>query len=158
MWNQTDQVAKTVACLRERFDSALPIFVLIDPLLGEPATPTRIDSGTLDAIAARGVIWNRLIAPIRLCGSIALPIHQHPYLVALEGHQDPLLEFTVDLALNERSQAMAYGLGGSGGGPHRIGGWLQSDLSVSQLAELVAAMCDLRPTVPTAPRYLRIAD
>lgn len=142
--------------LSAAMDIALPIFVLVDPMLGEPLTFAT--SAADHTTAARAAVWQRDITPVPLDASVSLPAHQHPYLVALSGPDDPLLEETVELAQCERTEAQINGLDGHGGGPHRIGGWLQTSMHVEQLAIQLSSMFRVNTSAFTSARYMRQVD
>ncbi|GJJ02304.1 hypothetical protein RugamoR64_28420 [Duganella rhizosphaerae] len=103
-------------------------------------------------------LWEREIVPVVLPKAIALPSHQHPYLVQLRGPDDPLLELSLDLAEGERTASQSGGLDGEGRAAHRIGGWLQSSMQPEALADIVATMCLLKTDAYTKAAYLRLAD
>jgi len=147
--------------LRVMVDQTIPLYVLIDPLIGDPPTPIAISGDSVDGgdlASLRPARWGRNIETVHLHKSIALPADLHPYLVALHGIDDPLLDYTAAQAVGEHANAIADGLEGSGGAAHRIGGWLQSSQPPCQLAACIAAMCRLNTEAITAHRYLRIID
>lgn len=145
-------VTKLRACLI----SDTPILVLIDPMLGEPL-PSNAADGT-DMQAAREAMWQRPVQPIPLSERTPLPPQQHPYLVELEGMTDPLLEATLEIAHDERLQAQTDGLDGEGAAAHRIGGWLQSTMHLTELAEQLSTMLQVNTEAPTKATYLRLVD
>lgn len=130
--------------LRQGIDPLTPLFVLIDPMAGEPLPGRQL--------------WEREIVPVILAQAIALPPHQHPYLVQLRGSNDPLLELSLDLAESERAASQSGGLDGEGRAAHRIGGWLQSSMQTEALGGIVASMCRLNTDAHTKAAYLRLAD
>lgn len=142
--------------LSAAMDVALPIFVLVDPMLGEPMH--RVAEAGEGTKASREAGWQRNITSVRLDPSITLPSHQHPYLVALNGPDDPLLQETLELAQDERIDAQKNGLDGDGGGAHRIAGWLQTSLHVEQLAEQLSSMFRVNTARFTKARYMRQID
>jgi hypothetical protein len=131
------------------FDSAYPIFVLIDPMLGEPLPEADVN---------RAAGWNRDVIQIKLHPSVTLPLHQHPYLLALKGSNDPLLEVTLAMAHEERTLRLERGLDGDGGSPHHVAGWLQSSMHADQLAAHLAAMLRVKTDAYTKATYLRLVD
>ena len=133
--------------LTAALDPVVPIYVLIDPMLGEPvpAEDSRDE-------------WARDIAPVNLHASVALQPQLHPYLIALEGIDDPLLETTLAIAHGERTALLDAGLGGHGGAAHRICGWLQSSMHADQLAEQLATMFRVNTEARTTATYLRLLD
>lgn len=144
--------------LRKGFDPLTPIFVLVDPMVGEPLPGLGLPDASADATAVREEGWGRAIVPVELSKTVALPPHQHPYLVALHGIDDPLIDLTFDIAEEERLASQAGGLGGDGRAAHRIGGWLQSSMQHEELAALVSAMCRVNTDARTNATYLRLAD
>lgn len=146
--------------LQRSLDRGLPVWLLVDPLLGEPVPvqspgeggePSSIDD-------ARSQAWGRDVQRIPLHDSIDLPAHLQPYLVALHGPSDTWLEQTWQLALAECAATRADGLAGTGRGALRIGGWLQSEHDARALARSLADSMRLRVQVATPARYLRLAD
>lgn len=139
--------------------SCIPTFALVDPLLGEPIPLQRSDARDIAALTkARERTWLRPVYCIELASSIDLPLHQHPYLVEMQGPDDPKLAETVEMAADELSQSQSEGLRASGGAPHRIGGWLQSSLAAPELTKSLSAMMRVNTQAITAARYQRLAD
>jgi hypothetical protein len=143
-------------------DVTVPSLVLIDPLLGEPL-PLSIgqEPDLYNAVAlthARNKAWARETVPVVLPKTIALPLHQHPYLVALHNPTDVWVEQTLEMAFEETAQAQQDGLAGTGLAAHRIGGWLQSSLNAEVLAEQLARMMCVNTEAFTQARYQRLAD
>lgn len=130
--------------LRQGIDPLTPLFVLIDPMAGEPLPGQQL--------------WEREIVPVVLAKTIELPPHQHPYLVQLRGPDDPLLDVSLQLAEAERAASQSGGLDGEGRAAHRIGGWLQSSMQTEALAHIIANMCLLKTDAYTKAAYLRLAD
>lgn len=147
-----------LAQLRASIDPVTPLFALVDPMVGEPLPG--IGSTTLgsDGTDQRAQGWERDIVPVPLSKSIALPAHQHPYLIQLHGPDDPLLEVTLAIADDERLAAQSGGLDGTGRSAHRIGGWLQSSMRWPELGTLIAEMCRVNTEALTKATYLRLAD
>lgn len=133
-----------------------PILILVDPMLGEPLRFDTPDGA--DIQAARAAMWERPVMPITLSPRVKLPPHQHPYLVELEGISDPLLEATLEIAQDERLHTQADGLDGEGAAAHRIGGWLQSSLHLSELAEHLSGMLQVNTEARANATYLRLVD
>ncbi|CAN7628822.1 DUF4123 domain-containing protein [Pseudoduganella sp. LjRoot289] len=144
--------------LRAGVDALTPLFVLVDPMVGEPLPGMGTSDAGADARALREQAWGREIVPIVLARTIALPAHQHPYLVRLHGPDDPLLELTLDIADGERLAAQSRGLDGEGRAAHRIGGWMQSSMHFEELAAILSAMCRVNTDAHTKATYLRLAD
>ena len=144
--------------LRNSFDPAMPIFLLIDPMLGEPLPGMVLEPDSASAKIIREAGWQRAIHPIELTARVQLPAYRHPYLVALEGMNDPLIELTLELAHTERAIAQANGLDGEGSAAHRISGWLQSSMHVEQLAEHLSLVFRVNTSALTKATYLRLVD
>lgn len=144
--------------LRAGVDALTPLFVLIDPMVGEPLPGIDASGAGADPRALRAQAWEREIVPIVLAKNIALPAHQHPYLVQLKGADDPLLELTLDIADSERLAAQARGLDGEGRAAHRIGGWLQSSMHFEELGGIVSAMSRVNTDARTTATYMRLVD
>jgi hypothetical protein len=143
-------------------DLAVPSFVLIDPLLGEPV-PVDVPNGALlhnmsALTSARNAAWQRDTFTVLLPKSITLPIHQHPYLVALHNPADLWIEQTLELAIEEAARAQRDGLAGTGSAAYRVGGWLQSCLVPEVLAEQLARMMRVNTGAFTNACYQRLAD
>ena len=98
--------------LRAMFDGEKPVYVLIDPLGGEPIGigGDRQDGSAVQA--ARTIGWDRPVTPVTLHISVPLPAYQHPYLIALSSKDDNLLATTLGLAEAEHTAAAAGGLDG----------------------------------------------
>jgi hypothetical protein len=142
--------------LRANFNAATPIFVLIDPLLGEPLPDINAAQGARSD--ARSAGWHRAVYPVKLSPRTDLPEDLHPYLVELSGVDDPVLDLTLTLAQRESSAAAADGLDGDGSAAHRIGGWLQSSMHGDQLAAQLSSMFRLNTEARTDKTYLRLPD
>ncbi len=147
------------AKLSALFCSGNPVYILIDPLLGEPVCLDQLGApwSRADLQAAREAAWSRDIHVINLDHSIELPLHLHPYLVQLRDADEWLLD-TLTLAQQERLTSQAQGLAGTGIAAHRIGGWLQSPLAGGELARRLSVHFTLDPQPHTQARYLRLAD
>ncbi len=148
-----------VSSLAASFEAGFPVFVLVDPMLGEPIAVDAQRPGDLPSLnRARESAWSRPIHVVTLASSIELPSHLHPYLVELQGPSDAWLSETLRTALQERDLAHAGGLAGTGTAPHRIGGWLQSSLEVCELTRSLGQMMKVNTQAFTPARYQRLAD
>lgn len=148
----------TAADLVAILDPANSIYLLIDPLLGEPLP---VDDGLASASAlqaAREAAWMRPVTPVPLDSKIALSASMHPYLVALDGPEDMWLGVSLELAQGERETAQSDGVAGLGTSAHAIGGWLQCGQPTPKLAQQLAQWARVHPLLPTQARYQRIAD
>ena len=137
-------------------DPPTALYVLVDPLCGEPVLG--IDSSNQDLTAQREQVWERQVIPVPLARTIALPPRLHPYLLKLQGLEDPLLALTMGLAQEERLAAQLDGFDGAGGAAHAIGGWLQTGMGVNDVGEALSTMCRVNTDAPTRATYLRLAD
>jgi hypothetical protein len=144
--------------LRAGIDAATPLFVLIDPMVGEPVDGIGTPPPDADPASLRAESWGRNVLTIELPKSISLPLTQYPYLIQLNGADDPLLELTFELAMEEQIAARSGGLDGSGRAAHRIGGWLQSSMRWHDLSKLLASMCTVNTEAITNASYLRLGD
>lgn len=154
------EASSLVSELASLLDIGAPCFVLVDPMLGEPL-PTAYEPGSAGQsalVAAREQAWMRPVQQIGLAKGISLPLHLHPYLVALNGSSDPLLADTVEMALEELNQSQANGVAGTGSSPHRIGGWLLSSQTPDELAQTLSALMQVNTEANTTARYQRLAD
>lgn len=136
-----------------------PIYVLIDPLLGD-AFPTPGEGLLIEAIQAlRNEQWGRSTYAVALPDGVDLRPEQAPYLVELEGLDDPWFEQTIEMAHEECELTWAGGVGGRGTGARKIGGWLQSSLHGHQVATQLGQWMRLKTaSVHTTAKYLRLAD
>jgi hypothetical protein len=151
-------VQSKLAQLRASIDPVTPLFALVDPMVGEPLPGIGATAVGSDGTDQRAQGWGRDVVPVPLPKSIALPAHQHPYLIQLHGPDDPLLEVTFAIADEERLTAQCGGLDGTGRSAHRIGGWLQSSMRWPELGMLIAEMCRVNTEAVTKATYLRLAD
>jgi hypothetical protein len=145
------------ASLRATLDPVTPVFALIDPMLGEPLRLEGAPTGPA-LQAAREAAWQREITPIVLAATVPLAPDQHPYLVALDGLDDPWLETTLEWAQEEREASQSGGLASDGAAVHRVGGWLQSSLTGSQLSQVLGTMLRVNTEAWTRSTYLRLID
>lgn len=148
----------TPAQLQAIFDSATSLYVLVDPMQGEPI-PLSIDSAdSFTAVqAAREVAWGRQITTVPLDPRTPLMEMRQPYLVTLQGTEDEWLADTLSIAQAERHASQADGLASDGTGVHRIS-WLQTSLFADDLAAVVAQMLRVNTSAWTDARYMRLAD
>jgi hypothetical protein len=144
--------------LRAALDEANPVFLLIDPMQGEPLPQAKWSLDAAERQTQRETAWQRPVARVELAEQTALSHCQHPYLVELQGLSDPWLDTSVELAHDERTTALALGLDSDSTSARRIGGWLQSSLLPHQLAQALVPMCKLNTEVFTHATYLRLAD
>lgn len=141
--------------LRTQLRPDLPVFLLIDPMGGDPL-PLAADEEDLTRM--RQSTWQRPVTNIALTRRVPILPGQHPYLVTLTGPDDPWIDETVVMAQEERLTAQEGGFAGSGAAAHRIGGWLQSEAPVEDLAAFLAASSLPRTDARTNASYLRIGD
>lgn len=148
----------TLAQLEAIFDSATSLYVLVDPMQGEPI-PVSMDASAdyAERKVARETAWGRQVTAVPLDPRVPLAQSQHPYLVTLQGAGDEWLADTFDMALAEREASQADGLMSDGTGIHRIS-WLQTSLFADDLAEVLAPMLRVNTSAWTAARYVRLAD
>lgn len=141
-------------------ESLTPTYLLVDPMLGEPF-PELLFTEDADAqtlLNSRTDCWQRPTHLVQLDRKIDLHLIQHPYLVAMNGPEDPLLEFAYEQGMQEWNEATSGGIGGSGRAIHRIGGWIQSSQSAQQICAQLTALLSVNTKVPTTAKYLRLAD
>lgn len=153
-----DSTSPAAVQLRGMLDGETPVYLLIDPLGGEPLDIERHLEDGSDVQAARSIGWDRPVTPVILHTSVPLPAYQHPYLVTLSSKDDELLAITLGLAEAEQNAATGDGLSGTGAAHHRIAGWLQSPFRADQLAARLSELMRLRLHAPTDLTYLRLAD
>ncbi|WP_019560711.1 MULTISPECIES: DUF4123 domain-containing protein [Caldimonas] len=145
--------------LRQRMrDCHAGVFVLIDPVLGDPVSrdplPEGLSPNELNDL--RSQLWGRSTHGLELPQGVALETRLGPYLIELDGPNDPWLEVTVGWAVQEAVASWTDTR--SAGTPHRVGGWLQSAAHVSVLATMLSAWLKLDTDAATTARYLRLAD
>ncbi|MDH6168430.1 hypothetical protein M2282_003583 [Variovorax boronicumulans] len=125
------------AALLSRLAYGRPVYLLVDAFSGSP--------DGFDAV-------DRPRHPINTKYLKVLP-ERAPYLLELEDRHDPLLDQSLISAVQEHLNACA-----DGGGPCRIGGWLQTHGSDgAALAIQLSALFRARGA-PNGGRYLRLAD
>lgn len=138
-------------------DQPLSIYLLIDPMLGEPL-PDMPPAVGANFELVRAAAWQRDVVTVELHASVGLAPWLHPYLVSIDGLDDPLLEFSLSLAKEEREDRLTDGLIGEGRAAYRIAGWLQSSMHMAPLAKQLSDMCRVNTEAFTAASYLRLAD
>lgn len=135
------------------------MFVLIDPILGEPiALPEDPPDDEQGLNQARELAWGRKIHTVELASKIDLPKPLHPYLVALNGRDDPWLESSLGMALNEWRHLQSEGIAGTGVASMRIAGWLSTSMHAHQLCRSLRDLLQVKTAASTTARYLRLAD
>lgn len=101
-----------------------PVYLLIDPRFGDPpgvATEEAKAGAVHDGMQrAREAAWERQVHTLHSSDFSSFTEPGFPYLVCLDGDSDPLLERSVEWAMQEHLDICAIG-----SGPYRIGGWLQ---------------------------------
>ncbi|MEJ7807255.1 MAG: hypothetical protein WKG03_15185, partial [Telluria sp.] len=78
----------TLSVLQALIDQPLAIYLLVDPMLGEPLPGTPPAEGA-DFELVRAAAWHRDVATIALHASVGLAPWLHPYLVSIRGLDDP---------------------------------------------------------------------
>jgi hypothetical protein len=147
----------TLSSLLALIDQPLAIYLLIDPMLGEPL-PGMPPADGADFELARAAAWQRDVVTVELHSSVGLARWLHPYLVSIHGLDDPLLELSLGLAQGEREDRLTDGVVGEGRAAYRIAGWLQTSMHMAPLARQLSAMCRVNTEAYTAATYLRIVD
>lgn len=147
------------AALAALLDPGLPVWLLIDPMLGEPLPYAQGSAQEAKAAVQqrRSDAWGRDVQGLRVDAAMLAPCQQ-PYLVALQGLGDPWLAYTLNLAHQELAVTREDGLAGTGRGPHAMGGWLQTQASGEALATSLNTVLRLKAPRFTEARYLRLAD
>ncbi len=148
-----------LAVLTALLDPGLPVWLLIDAMLGDPLPNAQ--SPAQDAAAAvqqrRSSAWGRDVQGLLVDAPMLAP-GQQPYLVAMQGPADPWLAHALKLAQQELDDTREDGLAGTGRGPHAVGGWLQTQASGEALAASLNTLLRLQAPRRTEARYLRLAD
>lgn len=156
-----------VARLRDRHMPALRarasagssgLFVLIDPLTGDPVLgePVPADQDVAALNALRSKFWERPCHTLSLPPLLELDSGLAPYLVELSGADDPWLDASLEWALRETVRS--WQAPSDGQPPHRVGAWLHSDAFGSVLAKKLSGWLMLSTRNPSGARYLRLAD
>ncbi|HSI56888.1 MAG TPA: DUF4123 domain-containing protein [Ideonella sp.] len=134
--------------------AGLPLYLLIDPLFGEPPW-LGIDAEsahTFDELAGlRSRGWQGRRVVLAQGAEPIIEAHRLPYLVALEGAQDLLFGRIAQAALAEQQEAVA-----TGSGMTHISGLLETSLDATRLMERLQHMWQVAPRGHS--RYLRISD
>ena len=148
-----------LAALAALLDPGLPVWLLVDPMLGDPLPNAQ--SPAQDAAEAvqqrRCSAWGRDVRGLHVDAPMLAPCQQ-PYLVAMQGPADPWLAHTLELSHQELATTREDGLAGTGRGPHAVGGWLQTQASGEALAASLNTLLRLQAPRRTEARYLRMAD
>lgn len=134
------------------------LYVLIDPMLGDPVLgddlPEDLSMQRLNDQRSRA--WSRKCCGLQLPRSVTLDTRLAPYLVELDGPNDPWMDVTVGWAVTETVQSwFATGVQGVA---HRVGAWLLSMAPAPELAAMLSGGLCLSTEAPTTARYLRLAD
>ena len=134
------------------------LYLLVDPLLGDPVQPSALDEGLSldDTNNQRSQAWQRATFALRLPEALGMDGALAPYLVELTGADDAWLEASVQWAVQETVQT--WGAEAGSATPHRVGGWLQTAASGAELAAHLTPLLRLRTQQRTAAKYLRLAD
>jgi hypothetical protein len=154
-----DLTATRTVQLRERVGSRnAAVFVLIDPLLGDPLLSEPLPEGlSLNELGDhRSRVWGRTSHGLELPRGVALDARLGPYLVELDGPRDPWLDVTIGWAVQEAVASWTDTR--HEGVPHRVGGWLQSAAPAPELTRMLSAWLTLSTEAATTARYLRVAD
>jgi hypothetical protein len=132
------------------------IYILIDPILGEPLG-VELEIQSLQR--SREAFWQSTIHQITLDKATKLPIQLHPYLIEINDVEHPLLESLFELAIDECIANLGGGLNDDSGCAHHIGGWIQSKKTPEELCTHMSDLFKLRIS-QLHPRltYLRLAD
>lgn len=148
-----------VSLLQRKFEtSGAGIFLLVDPMLGDPVLPNVPEPAlTKDALnALRAKAWQRQCHALALPEKLDMDGAYAPYLVELRGGKDPWLELSVQWAVQETIRT--WTTQADQPVPHRVGGWLQSAAFGARLAEHLTGWLRLCAPRQTTASYLRIAD
>lgn len=138
--------------------AGVSLYLLIDPFLGDPVLPAPLEAGLSTGAlnAQRTEAWLRPTFALNLPKGLAMDAALAPYLVALQGPEDPWMDASVQWAVQETVHTWQADAHQSV--PHRVGGWLQSAALGPQLAAHLTEWLRLRTQQPTSAHYLRLAD
>jgi hypothetical protein len=154
-----DLVEAHTAQLRQCVEQAAAgVFLLIDPMLGDPvlaeAPPAEMPLAALDELRTQA--WERPTHALTLPKRLKMDSAFAPYLVELQGPVDRWLEVSVQWAVQEALQAWTVAPGDPV--PHRVGGWLQSAALGPRVAEHLSGWLRLSAPRYADASYLRLAD
>jgi hypothetical protein len=152
-----NQIAAT---LNEHFDCSQPVYLLIDPMVGDFLPQLAFSDGDdAESIClGRERAFQRTIFPVILDASISLPPSRHPYLVEMTSPSDPWMDVSLELGQEQIRNTWASGMAGDGWGVAKVGGWLQSAMPGNALAGMLARWMQLSTEARSTARYLRLAD
>ncbi|PPE67692.1 hypothetical protein C1704_02175 [Caldimonas caldifontis] len=151
--------ARRAAELRGQWSLSLAaVYVLIDPVLGDPVMTQPLPQGLslADLNDHRSQVWGRASHALALPPGVVLDSALAPYLVELDAAEDPWLDITVGWAVQEAVASWTDTR--HEGVPHRVGGWLQSAAPTPELTRMLSAWLTLSTEAATTARYLRVAD
>ena len=102
-----------------------PVHLLVDPAVGGEPVGIEVDAARAGQwpnglLQAREAAWGRAVHTLHTEDLDDPYVFEFPYLVRLDGADDPLLGQSVEWAIQEHLTACARG-----SGRYRIGGWLQ---------------------------------
>lgn len=149
-----------VEALKACFDCDQPIYLLIDPIVGDflPQLAFSDTDDTETIHSGREKAFQRPFFRVQLPPDISLSPSRHPYLVEMISPDDPWMTNSLEMAMQHSAATRAKGLAGDGWGIAKIGGWLQSAMTGEQLAEMLASWMSLNTESRTKAKYLRLAD
>lgn len=152
--------AATLAALCRQLDPGLPIYLVIDPLSGDPSPvdANAVQNDPESCWETRQAAWQRDITAIVLNEKTDLNPTLHPYLVHLQGPQDPWLTHAVEQLYNDIAWELKRGMGGDGVVLWRWGGFVQSSHDAATVAQHLSALMRLRAESSQPLTYLRLAD
>lgn len=142
--------------LSAELNPGLPVYVLMDPLGGEPWPP----QPGADLNEQRKEAWGCDVHTLALDPSIKLAASAAPYLLGPLSVNSPVMAQSWELAHTDRSAWLSGGVAQAGAHPWRVGGWLQSHAEPDVLAAHLAGLMRLHllPPLSSTARYLRLAD
>lgn len=134
--------------------NGLPLYLLIDPFFGEPAAlDIDLESvDTFDALASiRQAAWMGRAVELPTAPDPVIEPLSLPYLVTLKDSNDPVLTMALQMARDEREEALA-----SGRGITRIGALLETRLPADRVMDRLQRMWSV--SFGGVNRYLRMSD
>jgi hypothetical protein len=150
--------ARTSQLVQALTQAGTGLYVLIDPMLGDPVLPEPpSESMPMAALnALRSQAWERHTFALSLPSKLSMDGAFAPYLVELQNAGDAWLQTSVQWAVQETWQS--WQAEADQPTPHRVGGWLQSSVQGEALAHAMSGWLHLNAPSAGRASYLRLAD
>jgi hypothetical protein len=157
-----DAVADALAApqheaLKSQLLGATGLFLLIDPMLGDPVCQERPQDDD-ELAAARDAAWGRATFALEVPPRTALAAPEMPYLVELQGRGDIWLADSVQWAVQETVAFWHAAATDDAPVTHRVSAWIETAAAGETLAAQLSGWIRLHTQSPNAGTYLRLAD